>query len=207
MLHLSEVVVSKAALRGTATGVLLMTFFGTAWAGIGIGGLRGWGNPWLPVFVIVIGIVLFVCGYTLIRSSQKLPGYSRKSGIQRSKRIGMWFNIIFGLEFILVAAAGVICGSINHFEYFFPVMTLIVGAHFLPLAYLFKVNVYYITGALLCFLSIITILFVPVNLNLWNHEIIAWWSFTGFGSSLILWGTSIIIWLIGRKMLRLAKNT
>lgn len=203
---MSETVVSKAAVRGTASGVLLMTFFGTAWAGIGIGGLRGWGNPWLPITAIVIGILLFVCGYTLIRSSQGLSSDSNKSGMQRSRRIGMWFNIIFGLEFILIAVAGAICGSINHFEYFFPVMALIVGAHFLPLAYLFKVNAYYVTGVLLCLLAIVTMLFIPVNVHLWNHEILAWWLFTGFGSSLILWVTCVMIWLTGRRMLRLAKN-
>ncbi|GIN72529.1 hypothetical protein J14TS2_30040 [Bacillus sp. J14TS2] len=203
---MSETAVSKAALRGMASGVLLMTFFGTMWAGIGIGGLQGWGNPWLPIFAIVICIVLFVCGYILSRSSQKLPSYSSKSGKQRSKRTGMWFNIIFGLEFILIVFAAVICGSINHFEYFFPVMAIIVGVHFLPLAYLFKVSAYYITGALLCFLAIVTMLFVPVNIEFLNHEISAWWSFIGFGSALILWVTSVIILLNGRKMLRLANN-
>ncbi len=35
------------AVRGVASGVLFMAFFGTLWAGIGIGGLQGWGGLWL----------------------------------------------------------------------------------------------------------------------------------------------------------------
>jgi hypothetical protein len=35
------------AVRGDASGVLFMAFFGTLWAGIGIEGLQGWGGLWL----------------------------------------------------------------------------------------------------------------------------------------------------------------
>jgi hypothetical protein len=36
--------IPRAAVRGVASGVLFMAFFGTLWASIGVGGLQGWGD-------------------------------------------------------------------------------------------------------------------------------------------------------------------
>ncbi|MFD2209625.1 hypothetical protein ACFSMW_07870 [Virgibacillus halophilus] len=153
--------IPRAAISGTATGVLFMAFFGTAWAGIGIGGLQGWGNPWLPAIAVCIGLVLCSGGIHLLRASRNAPAVTSKSDMQYRKRIGLGFGITFTAEAVLIAAAGAILGAANHFEYFFPVMALIVGIHFFPLAHLFQVSGYYITGTLLCMLSLITFLLVP----------------------------------------------
>jgi hypothetical protein len=50
--------IPRAAVRGVASGVLFMAFFGTLWAGIGIGGLQGWGGPWLSIAVLLVGLGL-----------------------------------------------------------------------------------------------------------------------------------------------------
>ncbi|MGG3798413.1 DUF7010 family protein [Metabacillus fastidiosus] len=89
----------------------------------------------------------------------------------------------------------------RHSELIPVVVAIIVGVHFLPLAPLFQVRLYYFTGALLCLLAIITWLFVPAKITLGEHQINTFMSVVGFGSALILWGTGLAIWLMGRRLL------
>ncbi|WP_442852796.1 hypothetical protein [Bacillus sp. UNC438CL73TsuS30] len=85
-------------------------------------------------------------------------------------------------------------------------MALIVGAHFFPLAHLFQVKIHYISGTLLCLLSAITLLTLPVGVTLGNHQIMVWWTTIGFGSVLILWGTGVAVWLTGHRLMNKALN-
>ncbi|MCY8234777.1 DUF7010 family protein [Priestia endophytica] len=117
-----------------------------------------------------------------------------------------WFGIIFSLEGLLIAFAAVICVSTDHLHLFVPIMALIVGAHFFPLAYLFQVRIYYITGALLCLLATIVMLTFPVKIIIRDHQIMAWWVSVGFESALILWGTGLIVCFKGFRMLSMVHN-
>jgi hypothetical protein len=38
---MSQTTIPRAAVRGTASGVIFMAFFGTLWAGVGIRGMQG----------------------------------------------------------------------------------------------------------------------------------------------------------------------
>ncbi|MDY0394529.1 hypothetical protein RWE15_08855 [Virgibacillus halophilus] len=154
--------IPRAAISGTATGVLFMAFFryclGWYWhrGGYKVGEILGY-QPSL----CVLAWFYVQGGIHLLRASRNAPAVTSKSDMQYRKRIGLGFGITFTAEAVLIAAAGAILGAANHFEYFFPVMALIVGIHFFPLAHLFQVSGYYITGTLLCMLSLITFLLVP----------------------------------------------
>ncbi|WP_028391075.1 DUF7010 family protein [Bacillus cihuensis] len=202
-MRVSQTVVSKSDVRGTASGVIFMAFFGTVWADIGIGGLKGWGSVYLLILAVMIGAVLFISGIALIKGSRNL---SNNTSAYSSKNVGKWFNIVFAIEFVLIIIAAVVCNSIGHFDWFFPIMAIIVGVHFFPLAYLFQVKAYYVTGSLLCLLAIVTLLFVPLEVNLGKHQVNTWWLLIGFGSMLILWATSVVILSMGRKLLGMAQN-
>ncbi|MGE7949318.1 hypothetical protein [Lysinibacillus sp. NPDC093688] len=203
---MSQTIIPRAAVRGTAFGVIFMAFFGTLWAGIGIRGLQGWGFLWLLILSLMIGIVLLVGGIVLILNSKRLSNKMAEEDSHRWKRKNMWFGIIFGLEGVLIAAAAAICGSTNHLDLFVPVMALIVGAHFFPLAHLFQVNLYYLSGSLLCLFSAITLFTLPVRVTWGNHQIMVWWTSVGFSSALILWGTGVVIWITGHSLLNRAEN-
>lgn len=203
---MSQAIIPRVALRGTATGVLFMALFGTLWAGIGIAGMQGWGFQWLLVLSLLIGITLFIGGITLVKASSSLSTEMTETDVRRSKRLGMWFGIIFGLEGALIGAASAICSATNHFDLFFPVMALVVGAHFFPLAHLFRIMIHYIAGTLLCLLAAVTLFMVPARVTLGHHHIVASWAFVGFGSSLILWVTGAAVWLTGRRMLNRSRN-
>lgn len=203
---MSQSIIPRAAVRGTAAGVIFMAFFGTLWAGIGIRGLQGWGFLWLLILSLLIGVLLLFGGSVLIVNSKRLSNEMGEGDSRRWKRKNMWFGIIFGLEGVLIAADAAICGSTNHLDLFVSVMAIIVGAHFFPLAHLFQVKIYYFSGSLLCLLSVITLLTLPVRVTWENHQIMVWWTSVGFGSALILWGTGVAVWLTGHRLLSRAGN-
>ncbi|WP_274653867.1 hypothetical protein [Paenibacillus humicola] len=202
---MSQTIIPRAAVQGTATGVLFMAFFGTLWAGIGVGGLEGWGFAWLLTLSLLIGVALLLAGLLLIRAARGLSNEMTEEDARR-ERTWRLFGIIFGLEGVFIGAAGAICNAANRFDLFFSVMAIIVGAHFFPLAYLFRVKVHYIAGTLLCLLAVVGLLLVPYDTVLGQHQIEMRSVVVGFGSAIILWGTGASVWMIGRRLLDKARN-
>ncbi|MDQ0229155.1 DUF7010 family protein [Metabacillus malikii] len=199
--------ISGTEVRETASGVFFMAFFGTLWAYTGIMGLQGWGVALLLVAAIAIGIVLFLGGVLLIHGSRRLTSQVPKVDLSQKKRTTFRFNIIFAAEGLAIAIAIAVCHATQRIELLPIVIAMIVGVHFIPLAHLFKVRLYYVTGILLCLLAIMTLLFVPLKLTMGGHKINAFMSVVGFGSAIIIWGTGLAIWLIGSRLLGKIQTT
>ena len=191
-----------AAVRGTASGVFFMAIFGTLWVDIGIAGLQGWGLPWLIVAGVLVGVALFTGGASLMRASRQLTDQVTAENAQYWKRARRWFRIIFATEGITMGVTSAICGASGHYDLIFPLMAIIVGVHFFPLAPLLRMKTHYITGALLCILAIVTLIFVPARATLDGQQIIAWWTVVGLGSALVLWGTGLVLFFLGRRLLQ-----
>ncbi|MGN7381284.1 Uncharacterised protein [Chlamydia abortus] len=64
-----------SAVRGMASGVFFMAFFGTLWACTGIMGLQGWGAPLLLVASVAVCIALFISGGSLLSASRKIKDH------------------------------------------------------------------------------------------------------------------------------------
>lgn len=185
----------KEAFRGTGIGVIFMAVFGTLWAGTGVMGLQGWGFPYVELAAIFVGIIMVIVGISLIHASQKIPNQVSEDGARRLKRIGFLFNMVFIAEGLLIGIAISICNLINQTDLIPGVIAIIVGIHFLPLASLFQIKVYYATGVLLCLLALITWLIVPDIVMVGEHQILAPLSLLGFGCALILWTNGLTLWL------------
>ncbi|GAB1786506.1 DUF7010 family protein [Priestia megaterium] len=203
---MSQTTIPRAAVRGRAAGVIFIAFFGSLWSGIGIRGMQGWEFHVLIILSLLIGVLLFIGAIALIKKSSTLSNEVIKKDREKWRKKNIWFGIIFSLEGLLIAMASFICASTNHLDLFIPVMALIVGAHFFPLASLFQVLTYYITGILLCLLATLVMLIFPVKTIISNHHIMVWWVSVGFGSALILWGTGVIVCFRGFRLLGMVQN-
>ncbi|MEH6939836.1 hypothetical protein V7056_18620 [Bacillus sp. JJ664] len=192
---------SKAEVFGAANGVMFMTFFGALWASIGIIGSHGLVAPWLLVLSVVMTIILLIGAISLFGKARNMNNAFIPEVSEHRKKINRKFGLIFGLEGLAIFIASVICNIINHFEVFFPIMAIIVGIHFFPLAKLFRENFYYGTGGVLCILGVITFL-LPTNVTVSNVTLIATSTFIGFGSALTLWLTGLRIWITILKQLK-----
>ncbi|WP_363929180.1 DUF7010 family protein [Peribacillus frigoritolerans] len=189
----------KEEFRGSGIGVIFMAVFGTLWAGTGVMGLQGWGFPYVELAAIFVGIIMVISGISLIHASQKMSNQVSENGARRLKRIGFLFNMVFIAEGLLIGIAIAICNLINQTDLIPGVIAIIVGIHFLPLASLFQIKVYYATGVLLCLLALITLLIVPDAVMFGEHQILAPLSLLGFGCALILWCTGLTLWLRLKK--------
>lgn len=139
--------IPRVAVLGTASGLILMAFFTVLWGSWSLVGLSG---P-LAVAVIVafssLGVVFVVEGVRLLLILRRFPTIDTASRRAQTKRIGLRFGIIFGIEGVLIGAASGLLATAGLSDYLNPVIALIVGLHFIPLARVFERTIdYYIAG-------------------------------------------------------------
>ncbi len=188
---------SVPRVKGFSSAVLFLSFFSTVWALVGIGGLNAINKTGLVIVIFLIGIALFLVGFSLSRAARRLP--QRAAGQRQGKT--RWFIIVFGAELLLILIAHIILSLVNRLDLFIPATMVIVGVHFFPLATLFRVKVYHLVGALFLVLVIITLLAVPQRLRLDGFQIAAWQAVLGLFAAIILWSTGLVLWFKGRRLL------
>ena len=196
----------RAYAIGLASGAFVMTGFGTLWALAAVGILL---LPAIEGLLSFVGVefaaaVLTISCFALLRAARRLPQdispERRAQSAAVGRGIGRRFGIIFGIEFVAIALANIICSLLNHSEFAIPLTVLIVGLHFLPLAALFRVWQYYLTGILLGLIALLTVIIVPVTMTLGQGQ--AWDILPALGSSLVLWLTAVSVLLMGSNVVR-----
>jgi hypothetical protein len=74
------------------------------------------------------------------------------------KKLRLGFGLAVVAEVAGIAVVNVVSASTHHGIFMVPLDLVVVGLHFLPLARLFKVPRYYVTGILFCAIPIATML-------------------------------------------------
>jgi hypothetical protein len=137
-----------AHLRGSIVGAAILTLFGSVWC---ILALVSWAArpSWSPGACIAITLALVsLCGQRLM-ALRSIPSIDDPVAAAKGKRTGIFFGIIFGIEGGLIALCSILLARFG-LDSWIPTMTaVIVGVHFLPLARLFEVPLYYGTGAVI----------------------------------------------------------
>jgi hypothetical protein len=195
-------------LRGLAVGALVLTLLGTAWAAAPASILSttpvATALTFCLVGVIAVGLVSGCV--MLMRLAQRLPVDTSPEGVARSraigKRLGIGFGIVFGSEAVVIALAASILSAVRLEDYILPAIVLIVGLHFLPLAWLFQVWPYYAAGTLIRLIAIVTLTAIPRTAMV-NHAAL-WVVVAASGSALVLWLTAFVVLLLGRQTVLLA---
>ncbi|HEX5501253.1 MAG TPA: hypothetical protein VFW96_01440 [Thermomicrobiales bacterium] len=189
-------------MRGIASGIFFMAFFGAVWGLLGLSFLTGGARviAWVVIALVTLGF----CGVggALLRHARALPETASAEDAAEGRRIGRWFGIVFGVESGLIALASVLLGIFQAGQYIAPVVALIVGLHFFPLAPLFRVPAYYGTGALLVVLALIALVALLLGVPLGSPSPDNWSSFVGVGAALILWATALAITRFGLRVMR-----
>jgi hypothetical protein len=134
-------------MRGMVGGAAILTLFGALWCIVALAfwpARPAWGIPAASAATLLL---LVVCILRLAASAQ-MPQSNDPAAAAKGKRAGMIFGIAFGVEAGLIALSSSLLARSGLGEWIPVAVALIVGVHFLPLAYVFEVPLYYWTGAL-----------------------------------------------------------
>lgn len=196
----------RPAMQGVASGILFLTFFGALWGLLGTGSLNGLVHIIALIVVGVITLVFLGIAIMFMRYAGTLPETVSEEDAATGKRIWRWFGVVFGAEAVLIALASILLSNFQ-LSYFIPPMTgLIVGIHFLPLARLFRVPAYYITGALLIVLALVALAALLLGLPLADPSPWNWSIFVGIGATITLWLTTLYLARFGLRMMRTSRS-
>jgi len=161
-------IMPDVAVKGIATGLIMMAFFTLLWAGIAFRGL--YETNYLPVLLIfpVLNIVFIVNAVKIYKIADQFPKLTSEADILEEKRMGKWFGIIFGVEGLLIFIGINVVVNLDHPDLTIPVIALVVGLHFYPLAKVFKRTIdYYLAtwSTIIAILAIVLILNKTITEN------------------------------------------
>jgi hypothetical protein len=192
----------RPAVLGIVCGLFFMAFFGAYW---GFTSAVFMHSPIQYIAFLVTGLVtlvLFGIVGILLKYALSLPKTLSQEDKAESKRIWMWFGIIFGLEFLLIAMSSILLSTFQKDILIAPTIALIVGIHFFPLSRLFRVPVFSITGGLLSMLALVALIALLLGLPIAGSSPYNWSLFVGIGTTLILWLTAVYISQLGFRVMR-----
>ena len=153
-------IIPDAAVKGIATGLCMMAFFTLIWAAIAFGGLHG-SIYWLALLIFpAFSIVFIINAIKLFRIAKYFPKLTSEADIAEGKKMGKWFGIIFGAEGLGIFIGIKVVVNLGHPDLTFPVMALVVGLHFYPLAKVFKRTIDYYLATWCIIIAILAIVFV-----------------------------------------------
>lgn len=189
--------ISRATVRGYASGALFMTFFGAFWASFSAFALGPWQRALLLLVVGVVSVALVIAAVRLLRQARHLPTSTSEESRARGKTQGRRFLLVFGVEFASIFVAASLLGIAGLEGFIPPVIALIVGLHFLPLAAVFGVRLYYLTGILISLVAAVALVALLFGVTLGGE--FGWAIVVGIATALILWTTVLgILHTVGR---------
>ncbi len=134
----------------------------------------------LGTFVLLGALV--VAGVVVIRAALGLPK-SIAPRTPEEQQIGRRFAWVFGAEMVAFAVVNSIIGATGDFTLMPSLNLIVVGAHFFPLARIFRVPRYYLTGLLFCVIPTVTLLAISKQLVI-GHAL-AWYVVPSLGCGLV----------------------
>jgi hypothetical protein len=193
---------SRPAVQGIASGIFFMAFFGAFW---GFTSASFLSSAFQSVAFVLVGLVtLGFVGMVgiLLRYAHALPKTVSPEDAALGKRIGIWFGIVFGIEIVLIALASTLLSTFQLDRFITPAIALIVGIHFFPLARLFRVPTYAMTGVLFSVLALVALLALLLGLPIAGPSPYNWSVFVGVGVTFALWLTAISVTRFGLRVMR-----
>jgi hypothetical protein len=182
----SRLAVTPTYAMFVVVGALVFTLLGAYWA---VASLVNW--PAAPVWAYALvaipaaGLVALAV-VRLVRSRALPPAVDPAQASHDGKRMGVAFGVIFTVEFALIALSAVLLDNAGRSLLIPVVVAFIVGVHFLPLARVFRLPFYYVTGVLCaaCALASLLIGVEAVRLHV-----------LGLAVAAVLWASALVVLL------------
>jgi hypothetical protein len=139
--------------------------------------------------ISIVAAVSMFFGIAMTRRVARLSFLPATSdSYAQGRRLMRRFGMIFAAEVVAIAVVSVVCMRTHHWRFIVPLAIVIVGLHFLPLAKLFRVPRYYVTGALFCAIPIVTMLSIPASAHI--GQSISWITIPSVGCGLVSLATA-----------------
>jgi len=191
--------ITRAAVQGTVIGSIFMIVFGLIWGLFTLFGLDTVGKIIIAALVVLVTVALSVTSSSLLRGARHLPNVMTPEAQAEARRTNRNSGIILVVETLTIVVVDTILGITHHPTLTAPVTSLIVGLFFFPIALLFKVPIYYLTGTLVTLLSIIAI--VALFLGVVGIGPYTWAVIVDFGSTVLFWLSAVNTLYVGKFLL------
>ena len=166
-------------IAGSALWMIAISACFLIWSLAVIGSL--WAEITLVITIIVI-TVLTIFSIFSIKAAIKLPkDPPRKTN--RQKKIGLLFVLVVFLEVAAISIVASIATSSGNSDMIPSLALIIVGIHFFPLAIIFHVPRYYLTGLLFCAIPAAMLLFVSKGYVIGDVQ--AWYILPSLGCGIV----------------------
>jgi len=147
---------------GAGIGALVLTYAGAAWAFVALANRAGTPTWEFGVFALPVLTLTALSVMRLVAVARlpirKLFGTEAIESARQGRKVGVWFALIFATEAALIAGTAVILARSGR-PLLIPVAVVgIVGLHFVPLARIFSMPIYLVTGLLLAGLAAMSLL-------------------------------------------------
>jgi hypothetical protein len=182
---------ARSSARGYASGALIVSLFGALWALFTFPALGSAQRLLLLVLVVAVTAPLAVQAVRLLRRSGRLPSDSSPEARARGRTARRRYLAVVAGEFIVIFLAANVLGSAGLAPLIPPVIALVVGLHFLPLAAVFRVRLYYLTGALISIPAAVAAVALLMGVTLGNP--FGWPVVVGVATAAVLWATAFVL--------------
>jgi len=130
--------VPRALLDGVVVGLVLMAVFTTAWSANTLGTWPGAVGTAITAAGVATSAWFVVTAVRLGRTRRRASAEVTADDERRLRRSGRAFGFVFALEGVVIVAAANALTAVGRPDLVLPVIALVVGLHFYPMARIFE---------------------------------------------------------------------
>ncbi|QHY96355.1 hypothetical protein SSPS47_14650 [Streptomyces sp. S4.7] len=177
--------ISRAELRGRATGAGVMAFFGLGWTACGVTDMPVTAGRAVFASAALVSVTFAFLAARRSRAAANAPTHGDPTADTR-KKVGVRFALVVLAEWVAIFAIARVLVATDHTEAVPAFVAVVVGVHFFPLARLFGVRAYHLTGAGMCVSALTAAVLAPLT-----STAALWTALPGFGSAAALYATCV----------------
>jgi hypothetical protein len=145
----------RQGLWGLSNGAFALALSGFVWVSLGLGvgffpavATRGLSYVFPPLAIVnlVLFVVLVLAGVRLRRRAGGFRFADTPHHDQETRSIAQRFQWVLLAETVFIASAGFLAFEFQRGDLAWSWIAVVIGVHFLPLAWVFRVRIYYVTG-------------------------------------------------------------